>query len=126
MPMQIVPWLFNCAPLAIMLVGWAILYQRREVRTIRVIGLVALGLATANALFAAATFTYYELQPRGFLPPWQDPEILNLGLLFFLAPAAMVLGVIGAVRGVPKWLMGLVEVASVPLLLVGVSAVVAV
>jgi hypothetical protein len=126
MPMQIVPWLFNCAHFAVMLVAWGVLYRRREVKTVPLIGGVALGLATANALFGAATFTYYELQPHVFRAPWQDPEILNLGLLFFLAPAAMVLGVVAAVRGAPKWLMGLVELASVPLLLVGISAVVAV
>lgn len=124
--MRIVPWLFISAPLAVMLIAWAILYRRREIERVRLIGLVALGLATANALFGAGIFAYYELRPRGFLPPWQDPEILNLGLLFFLVPAAMALGVVAAVRGAPKWLMGLVELSSVPLLLVGFAAVVAV
>jgi hypothetical protein len=31
----------------------------------------------------------------------------------------MILGVVAAARGAPKWLMGLVELASVPLLVVG-------
>ena len=113
-------------PLAVMLAAWVIVYRRREIKSVRLLGLVALGLATANALFAAGTFLYYDLRPHGFLPPWEDPKILNLGLLFFLTPVAMVLGVVAAVRGTPKWLMGLVELASVPLLLVGFAAVVSV
>ena len=38
----------------------------------------------------------------------------------------MVLGLIAGVRGTPKWLVGIVELASVPLLVVGFFAVMAV
>ena len=97
------------------------LYRRGG--TLRPIGFISLGVATANALLAAGTFAYYELRPRGFIPPWQDREVLNLALLFLLAPVAMVLGLVAGVRGTPKWLVGVVELASVPLLVVGFFAV---
>jgi hypothetical protein len=72
---------------------------------------------------ACGTFLYYELRPLShFVPPWQDPEILQLGLLFLLAPIGMILGVVAGVRGAPKWLIGIVEVASLPLFIVGIMA----
>jgi hypothetical protein len=109
-----------------MLGAWVVLYQRRQASTLLPIGFIALGFATANALLAAGTFAYYELRPSGFRPPWEDPEVLHLALLFLLAPVAMVLGAVAAVRGAPKWLVGLVELASVPLLVVGFFATMAV
>jgi hypothetical protein len=65
---------------------------------------------------------YYELRPPHFLPPWQDPEILQLGLLFLLAPIGMIVGLVALVRGAPKWLIGIVEIASLPLFVVGIMA----
>jgi hypothetical protein len=109
--MRIVPWLLMFTPLAVLLVAWVIVYRRRQVKTLRLVGVVALGLATANALFGASTFAYYAIRAR--------PEASALGLLFLSTPFPMVLGVVAAVRGTPKWLMGLVELASVPLLVVG-------
>jgi len=88
----------------------------------RLIMLVALGIASANAALAAGTFAYYELRPHSFLPPWQDPEVLNLALLFLTAPIGMIVGIVAALRGAPKWLVGIVEIASVPLLIVGFLA----
>lgn len=85
--------------------------------------LLALGIASANAVLACGTFLYYEFRPSPhFVPPWQDPEILRLGLLFLLAPAAMILGVVAGVRGAPKWLIGIVEIASLPLFIIGIMA----
>jgi hypothetical protein len=54
--------------------------------------------------------------------PGQDPEILQLGLLFLLAPVGMILGVVAGVRGAPQWLIWVVEIASLPLLAVGLMA----
>jgi len=82
----------------------------------------ALGIVTANALIAAGTFLRYEFKPYVFLPPWQDPEILTFGLLFLLAPIGMIVGGLAATRGTPKWLTCIVELASVPLLLIGFMA----
>lgn len=77
------------------------------------LALLALGIARANATLACGTFLYYVLRPLShFLAPWQDPEILQLDLLFLLAPIGMILGVVAGVRGAPKWLIGIVELAS--------------
>ena len=53
-------------------------------------------------------------------------QILTLGLLFLLAPIGMIVGFIAGARGAPKWLVCIVEIASVPLLVVGFFAVAAV
>jgi len=80
-------------------------------------------MVSANAALAAGTFLYYQFRPSGsWLPPWQDSQILTLGLLFLLVPIGMILGVIAGVRGAPKWLICIVEIASVPLLVLGLMA----
>jgi hypothetical protein len=94
MIVRLIPCVLTCGPLVITIAAWTRLYQKRQGRQ-HALGLVALGVVTANAAFAAATFLYYELRPPShFLPPWQDPEILQLGLLFLLAPISMILGVV--------------------------------
>jgi hypothetical protein len=40
-------------------------------------------------------------------------------LLFFTVPIGMVVGLVAVVRGAPKWLIILLEIASLPLLVVG-------
>jgi hypothetical protein len=112
----------TCGPLVLTLIAWLKLYWERQRRQ-HALALVALGTVSANAALAAATFLYYELRPPPhFLPPWQDPEVLRLGLLFLFAPVGMILGGIAGVRGAPKWLVAVVEIASVPLLMVGFMA----
>jgi hypothetical protein len=100
-----------------MFIAWIVLCLRRQFKTLRPIGWVAFGLATANALVGAFVVAYGDL----LLPSWRNPTIL-----FFLAPLAMLLGVVAAVDGAPKWLMALVELASVPILVLGLFAVAAV
>lgn len=85
-------------------------------------GLIALCIVTTNAIYGAGTFLYYESGPPSHLPPWNDPEILDLGLLFLLAPVGMILGGVSAFTGSPKWLTYIIEIASLPLLAVGVMA----
>lgn len=88
-----------------------------------VLALLALSIASVNAALACGTFLYYELRPsRIFLPPWQDPETLQLGLLFLFSPVAMILGIIAGARGAPKWLIAVVEIVSLPLFIVGIIA----
>lgn len=116
-------YLLTCGPLVLILIAWVKLYWERHRQPPHGLALVALGMASANAALAATTFLYYESRPPShFLPPWQDPEILQLGLLFLLAPIGMILGVVAGVRGGPKWLTVVVEIASVPLLIVGFMA----
>jgi len=120
-------YMLTCGPLVLTVAAWVKVYWGRKRQPPHALALVALGMASANAVLAAATFLYYELRPPShFLPPWQDPEILQLGLLFLLAPIGMILGVVASVRGAPKWLIVVVEIASVPLLIVGLMAGVAV
>jgi len=120
-------YMLTCGPLVLTLIAWAKLHWQRQRQPPNALALVALGMASANAALAATTFLYYELRPPShFVPPWQDPEILQLGLLLLLAPIGMILGVVAGVRGAPKWLVVVVEIASVPLLIVGFMAGVAV
>jgi len=115
-------YILTCGPLLLTLAAWMRLYWApRDQR--HALALLALGIASANAALACGTFLYYELRPLShFLPPWQDPEILQLGLLFLLAPIGMILGVVAGVRSAPKWLIGIVELASLPLFVVGIMA----
>jgi hypothetical protein len=74
-------------------------------------------------MFAAGTYAYYLLHPPSpSLPPWKDPQILNFGLLFLLAPIGMIVGGVAATRGTAKWLILVIEVASIPLLVLGFFA----
>jgi len=104
--------ILTCVPLLLTLAAWMRLYWApRDQR--HVLALLALGIASANAALACGTFLYYELKPLShFLPPWQHPEILQLGLLFLLAPIGMILGVVAGVRGAPNWLTCIVELSS--------------
>jgi hypothetical protein len=115
-------WLLNLSPVAITSCAWVIVYRRRQSLSLRPVGYSALGVATANALWAAGWFCYFEVRPYRFIPPWQDPAVLNLGMLFLLAPVAMILGFVAGAKGVPKWLVGLIELSSLPLLASGLFA----
>jgi len=119
MAVRLIPYLLTCGPFALALAAWTRLYWARQLP--RPIALIALGTVSANAALAAGTFLYYDFRPSP-LPPWQNPQILTLGLLFLLAPIGMIIGFVAAVRGAPKWLTCIVEIASVPLLVVGVMA----
>jgi hypothetical protein len=83
---RLIPYVFSCELLAITIAAWARLYQRRQGPQ-HALGLVAFGMVTANAVFVAATFLFYQFRPPSHLPPWQEPEILSLGFLFLLASA---------------------------------------
>jgi hypothetical protein len=120
---RFVLYMLTCGPLVLTLAAWLKLYWARRRQRPHALGLLALGIVSANAALAAGTFLYYELKPSShFIPPWEDREILQLGLLFLLAPIGMILGAVAGAHGAPKWLIGIVEIASVPLLVVGLMA----
>ena len=124
---RFVLYVLTCGPLVLTGAAWMKLYFARQRQMQPVLALVALGIVSANAAMAAGTFLYYELRPLShFVPPWQDPEILQLGLLFVLAPIGMVFGLIAGARGAPRWIFWIVEIASLPLLVIGFMAGVAV
>jgi len=125
---RIVLYMLTCGPFVLTLAAWMKLYLARQRQSPHplALALVALGIVSANGALAAGTFLYYELRPPAHLPPWQDPEILQLGLLFLLAPVGMILGLVAGIHGAPKWLICIVEIASLPLFVVGFMAGVAV
>jgi hypothetical protein len=121
MTRQIILDVLAYGPFVLVLGAWARFYRVRQWPD--AFALMALGVVSANACLAAGTVLYYEFRPPlSSLPPWQDPLILRLGLLFLLAPIGMILGVVAGVRGAPKWLICVMEIASVPLLVVGLMA----
>jgi hypothetical protein len=123
MTYQLVLYLLTCGPLVILLVACMKLYWVRQRYRLNALGFVALGLVSANAALAASTFLYYQLKRvRSSLPPWEDPEILTLALLALFAPIGMIVGAMASAHGSPKWLICVLEIASVPLLLVGFMA----
>jgi hypothetical protein len=124
MTARIVLCMLTCGPFVLTLAAWMKLYLARQRQSPQplALALVALSIVSANGALAAGTFSYYQLKPPSQLPPWQDPEILQLGLLGLLAPVGMILGVVAGIHGAPKWLIWIVEIASVPLFVVGVMA----
>ena len=115
--------MLTCGPLVLTLAAWLRVYWTRRQERPHAFGVLALGVASANAALAAGTFLYHELRPPShFVPPWQDPETLQLAMLSLFAPVAMILGVVAVIVGAPKWLIGIVEIASFPLFVVGIMA----
>jgi hypothetical protein len=124
--MSIRPFLMTCAPFLVTVAAWVMLYRTQQLKSVRRVAFVALAIFTVNSLLAASTFLYYQFKPPSpSLPPWQDPEIGNYSALFFLAPLAMFVGLFAIGRGIPVWLICILEIASVPLLMVGYMAVLA-
>ncbi len=115
-------YIFTCSPLVLILAAWVKVYWAREWKWGNAFALIALSIVTVNAIYGAATLLYYESGPPSHLPPWNDPEILDLGLLSLLAPFGMILGGVAAFTGAPKWLTCIVEIASLPLFVVGLMA----
>ncbi len=119
--------LLICGPSVLTLAAWLKVYGARRQQMPDAFALLALGIVSANAIAAAVTFLYYGTRPPShFLPPWQDREIAQLGLLGLFSPVGMILGAVAGVHGAPKWLVGVIELASLPLLVVGVMAGIAV
>lgn len=114
-----VPLLLTCGPLVLTVIAWAVLVWKSRPRWPRPIQLVALSVVSANALYASITFLYYTFKPSPDLPPWKDPETLDLALLFLTAPVGIIVSIVAAVRTGPKWLIALLITASAILTLVG-------
>src|SRR5579864_3015471 len=115
-------YILTCSPLVLIFAAWVKVFWAREWNWRNAFALIALSIVTANAIYGAGTFLYYESGPTSHLPPWNDPEILDLGLLSLLAHVGMILGGVAAFMGAPKWLICIVEIASLPLLIVGIMA----
>ena len=120
---EIILWLLTCGPFVLVATAWITVYGIRRWQAPHPFGLVALGIVSANSILSAGTFLYYHFRPHSFLPPWEDPQILTPGLLFFLSPAGMALAAVAATQGTPKWLVLVMGIASLPLFFVGLMAV---
>lgn len=119
---QLIFGLLACVPLLLVLATWTRLTRTRQWPSW--LPVVTLSWVTAIAIYSAVLFIYYTFRPAApSLPPWQNPEILDFAMLFLLAPIGMILGAIsGGWRKAPAWLILVVEIACVPLLLLGVIA----
>lgn len=118
-------YLLTFGPLLITLFGWFQVVLQRERGWPRTSALAALAVTTANALIASWIVLYYAIHPTPpKVPPWEDPQVLDLGMQFLLAPVGIVLGIVAGTRGAPKWLVAVVEVASIPLCVIGFFATV--
>ena len=68
---------------------------------------------------AAFIYIHYTLNPPPNLPPWKDPETLDLGLLFLLGPAGFILALNAGQRGASRWVVVPLLAASSVLFLLG-------
>jgi hypothetical protein len=119
MGLRLIPVLLTCGPLVLTVCVWARLYTRRRFGWPKPVVLAALGIASANAAYAAFVYLYYSLKPSQPLPPWKDPETLDLALLFLTAPIGIIVTIVAAAKGAQKWLIVALIIALVTLSLVG-------
>ena len=115
-------YLFTCGPVVLMFAAWITVWVRRKRERTTFLGAIALAIATANAVLAAGTVLYHDVMPAPSLPPWKNPEILNLGLLFLSAPIGFVVAMWAVSRGAPRWLTWMIGLGSVQLTIVGLFA----
>src|SRR6478609_8397812 len=113
---RLVPALFTCGPLLLILAAWVKIYRERPLP--RPIGLAALAFATTNAALASGAFLKSVLRTSPWLPPWQDSGTLILAMLFLLAPIGMAFGLLAGVGGTPRWLVVVAEISEASLFIV--------
>lgn len=123
---ELIGYLLTCGPFVLIFAAWVRVYRARQQAWPRPIALAALGITTANAALAAGEYLRLQFRTAVWLPTWKDPQILTLGMLFFLAPIGTIVGFLALARGAPKWLVCVVEIASLPLLVIGFFAAVSV
>src|SRR5580704_13146302 len=119
MRLLLVPLLLVCGPAA--LSTFALVRALNEYRSgqLRAFPLLLVGGAWLISAYAALIFLRYTVKPSPYLPPWKDPETLDLALLFLLAPLGIVSTVVAGLRGASKWVVVPLVVALVVLFLVG-------
>lgn len=123
---QVTFYLLTCGPVVLTGAAWARVYLARQRERQRPVALIALAVTSANAVLSVDEFLRLQFRSSSGPPPWQDPQILTLSMLFLLAPIGMVLGLVALARGGPKWLFFTVEIASAALCVVGLLASLAV
>jgi hypothetical protein len=103
MELLVVPLLLTCGPAVLSTFSVVKTMQDYRGGHVRASPLWAIGGAWLVAVYAAAVFLYYTVRPSPNLPPWKDPETLDLALLFVLAPVGLIAGALAAFRGASRW-----------------------
>lgn len=97
------PLLLTCGPFLLATFALARTVMGYKGDQLRPLALWSVGLAWLVSAYGAYIFLYYTLKPSPDLPPWKDPETLDLGLLFLLAPVGLVATVVAGLRGASRW-----------------------
>ena len=118
--MPAVPFLLTCGPFVFSTFALARGLRAYKTGQLRAFPLWMAGTAWLITAYAAYTFVRYTLAPAPNLPPWKDPQTLNLALLFLLAPIGVVATVISGVRGATRWVVLPLLAAMLVLFFVGV------
>jgi hypothetical protein len=113
------PLILTCGPAVLStfaLVRTLKVYKSGQLRTFP---LWAVGVAWLITAYAAFIFLRYTVKPLPFLPPWKDPETLDLAMLFFLAPIGLASAVVAGLGGASKWVVVSLVVGLLVLFFVG-------
>ncbi len=116
--MNIIALLLTCGPLLLTAFSFVLTVKGHKNGQAKWAALLSVGSVLLIATYAAFTFIRYTLKPTG-LPPWKDPETLDLAMLFFLAVGFALTAVAGW-NGAPKLAWIPLVVALLALFLVGV------
>lgn len=119
MRLFLVPLCLTCGPAVLSsfaLVRGLKEYNSGRLRAFPLSAVCGIWLITA---YAAYTFLRYTLRPAPDLPPWKDPQTLDLALLFLLAPIGFLLALIAGLRGATRWVIVPLVAALLVLFFVG-------
>lgn len=119
MRLLVVPFVLTCGPTVLSTFALVKAFNDYRKGQLRPLPMWAVGGAWLITVYAAYIFVYYTMKPSPDLPPWKDPETLDLALLFLLAPIGLVSTVIAGVRGVSKWTVVPLVAALLVLFFVG-------
>jgi hypothetical protein len=118
--MLIVPLFLTCGPAVFATFAVVDALKGYKSGKLRAFPVGCVGGAWLITFYAAYIFLRYTLKPSPDLPPWKDPETLDLGLLFLLAPIGLVLTMIAGLRGASRWAVVPLVAALLVLFLVGI------
>src|ERR1700689_2500145 len=109
-----------CTPLFVLMPLWIGL--ARHYRATNRMTLAAIVCATIVAIWAFSVYVRTALNPSLLdEPPWKGIN-LDVALLGFIGPIAVIMGFVAAARGARWWQVLLVELSAVPLTLIGCAA----
>ena len=122
MRLLLVPLCLTCGPAVISTLALAKSVKEYVSGQLRALPMAAISGGWLITAYAAYTFLRYTMKSTPDLPPWKDPETLDLALLFLLAPIGLVLTVVAGRRGASRWVVIPLVAALLVLFLVGLLA----